>query len=89
MDGDLRNAVASALQSRNRLENRGGKNDEMSRGVQEAMETGVGEVRVAKAEGGGGKSRSRKETRRKGEKEAKREEDGRNKKSSRRMGNLG
>jgi len=34
------------------LEDRGGKNDEMSRGVQEAMETGAEEVRMAEAEGG-------------------------------------
>jgi len=47
------------------LEDKGGKNDKMSRGVQEAMETGAGEVRVAEAERGEDQSRSRKKMRRK------------------------
>jgi len=34
------------------LEDRGGKNDKVSRGVQKVVETGIGEVRVAEAKGG-------------------------------------
>ena len=55
----------------------------------EAVETRTGEIRVAKAEGGRSQGRSRKRARRKGEEEAKRKENSRNKKNSRRVGNLG
>ena len=64
MDGDFRDAIASALQPKNQLENSRGKNDEVSRGVQKAVETGTGEVRVAEVEGGRSKGRNREETRR-------------------------
>ena len=89
MDSDFRNAMASAPQSRNRLEDRGGKNDEVPRRVWKAVKTGTGEVRIAEAKGGRSQSRSKKEARRKREEEAKREENSRNKKSGRRVGNLG
>ena len=88
MDGDFRNAVASTLQ-RNRLEDQGGKNDEVPRKVQKAVKTGTVEVRIAEAEGGRSQSRSRKKARRKQEEKAKGEENGRNKKSGRRVENLG
>jgi len=54
----------------------------------EVVETRTGEIRVAKAEGGRSQGRSRKKVRRKGEEKAKRKENGRNKKNSRRVGNL-
>ena len=70
------------------MENSGGKNNEMSRGVWEAMETRVGEVRMAEAKGRGGQRRSKKKTRREGKEEAEGEKDGRNKKSSGGVGDL-
>ena len=54
MDGNFENALASSSQSRNQLENRGSKNDKMPRRMQKAMETGIGEVRIAKAKERGG-----------------------------------
>ena len=89
MDGNFGNIVASLPQSRNRLEDGRGKDDEMPKRVWNTVETDVGKIRVAKTEGGRGKGGSRKETRRKrGKEETKEEEDG-SKKSSRRMGNMG
>ena len=76
-------------QSRNRLENRRSKDDEVSIGVQEAMETRAREVRMAEAKEGGSQRRSWKKMRGEGQEEAKGEEDGRSKKSSEGLGNLG
>ena len=53
----------------------------------EAVETKVGEVRIAEAKERGEKRRSRKETRREGVKEKK--ENNGDKESGRRMGNIG
>ena len=46
MDSNSRDAMASTLQSRNRLENRRGKNDKVSRRVWKAVKAGSGEVRL-------------------------------------------
>ena len=59
VDGDLGDVVASMSQPRNRLENRGGENDEMSREVWKAVETSTGEVRMGETKGGRNKRRSR------------------------------
>jgi len=48
-------------QPRNRLENRGGENDEMSRGVWKAVETSTEEVRIGETKEERNKRRSRKE----------------------------
>ena len=61
MNGDLGDAMASMLQSRNRLENRRGENNEVPRGMWETVETSTREVGVGKA-----KRRSWKKERRKG-----------------------
>ena len=71
------------------MEDRGSENDEMSRGVQEAMETRAREVRMAEAKGGRGQRRSWKKTRREGKEETKGEKDGRSKKSSGGVEDLG
>ena len=55
MDGNFGNAMASMPQSRNRLENRGGEDDEGSRGMWEAVKAGIGEVGMGEAKGRGGK----------------------------------
>ena len=82
--------MASLPQSRNRLEDGRGKDDEMPREVWKTVETDVGKIRVAKTEEEGGKGGSRKEMRRKrGKEEIKEGEDDGSKKSSRRMGNMG
>jgi len=57
--------------------------------VQEAIETGAGEVRVAEAKGRKGQRGSRKKTGRTGNEEENREENSRSKESSRGMGDLG
>jgi len=54
-----------------------------------AVETETGEVRVVETMEGRDQRRSQKKTKRKGKEEARREEDGRSKKSSGRVGNLG
>jgi len=90
VDGNLENAIVGLAQSRNRLEDRRGKDDEMSRGVWKVMETDLGKIRVAETERRRGKRRSRKEMRgARKEKEAKKRENGRGKKDSGRMGNMG
>ena len=81
--------MASILQSRNRLENRRSKDDEMSIGVQEEMETRAREVRMAEAKEGGSQRRSWKKMRGERKEKAKEGEDGRSKKSSEELGNLG
>ena len=51
MDGDLRDAITSIPQSRNRLENRRGENDEVPRKIWEAVEISARKVRVGKVKG--------------------------------------
>ena len=89
MNGDFRDTVVSALQSRNRLEDRRCKDDEMSRGVWKTVKANSRKIRVAETERRRGKGRSGKEIRgtRKKE-EAKKRENGRGKKSSRRIRNM-
>ena len=58
MDGNFGDAVASTPQSRNRLENRKGEDDEVPRGMWKAVETGAREVGVGKAEGRRSEGRS-------------------------------
>ena len=90
MDGDFENAMASLPQSRNKLEDRRGKDNKMSRGVWKTVEANAGKIRIAETEGGRGKGRSRKEMRRKREKEETKEgEDDGSKKSSGSIGNMG
>ena len=55
----------------------------------EVVEAKTRKVRMAEEKGRRGKRRSRKKIGRAGEEEAKREENGRDKKSSKEMGNLG
>ena len=89
MNGDLGDAVASMSQSRNRLENRRGENNEVPRGMWEIVETSTREVGVGKAKRRRSKKRSRKKKRRKEEEEE--AEKGKNnggKESSRGMGDI-
>jgi len=90
VDSDFENAVSSMPQPRNKLENRRGKNDEVSRRMWETVETSAGEIRVGKTEGGRSKGRSREEMRReRQEKETEKGKDDGSKESSRRVGDLG
>ena len=61
MDGNFGNAMASMSQPRNRLENRGSENDEISGGMWKVVETGTGEIRIGETNRGRSKERSRKE----------------------------
>jgi len=63
----------SIPQSRNRLEDGGGKNDKMPRRMWKTMEAKAGKVRMEKIEGERRKERSRKETR--GERKEKKAEE--------------
>jgi len=85
--------MASSSQPRNRLEDERGKNDEVLRRMWKTMETKTENDRMAEAEGGRGKGKSRKEMRRKGEtketKETKEGKDDGSKESSRRIGDMG
>ena len=90
MNGDLGDAMASMLQSRNRLESRRGEDDEVPRGMWETVETSTREVGVGKAKRRRSKKRSGKKKRRKGEEEE--AEKGKNnggEESSRGMGDIG
>ena len=90
MDSDFGNVMASPPQSRNRLEDERGKDDEMSREVWKIVETDTGKIRVAEIEGGRDKEGSRKETRRKrGKEETKEGKNNGSKESSKGMGNMG
>ena len=90
MDGNLGYAIVSLTQFRDRLEDGRGKDDKMSRGVWKTVEANAGKMRMAETEGGRGKRRSGKEIRKERRKEeAKKRKNGRSKKGSRRMGNLG
>jgi len=60
--GDFRDAMASALQSRDRLEDRRSKDDEVPGGIWQTVETNTGKVRMGKAKGGREKRKSREET---------------------------
>ena len=72
------------------MEDRGGKDDKVSRGVRKAVETSAGEVGMGETERGRSKRGSRKKERRKGKEEKIEEgENHKNKKSSRRVGDMG
>ena len=58
MNSNFGNAVASMLQPRNRLENQGSENNEVSRGMWKAVETGTGEVSMGETKGGRSEERS-------------------------------
>ena len=92
MDGDFRDTIVSIPQSRNRLENRRGENDKMSRRMWKTVEANAEKVRMGEAEAEGSKRRSGKKMRRKEkEKETETEErkDSGSKENSREVGNLG
>jgi len=65
VDGNSRDIMVGTLQSRNRLENKRGENDEMSGRMQKAVEASSKEVGMGKTEGGESKERSGKEKREK------------------------
>ena len=72
------------------MENRGGQNDEVSRGVWETVEASTREIRVRKTERRRSKRRSRKEERGKGkEEEIEKRKNSGSKESSRRVGDMG
>ena len=76
-------------QPRNRLEDRRGKDNEMSGGVWKIVEANVRKIRVTETERRRDKGRSRKEMRgARKEEEAKKRENSRGKKGSGRMGNM-
>ena len=52
--------MVGPVQSRDRLEDRRGKDDEISRGVLKAVETNIEKIGVAETEGERSKGRSRK-----------------------------
>ena len=89
MDGNFGNTIANTLQSRNRLENRGGEDNKVSGGMWEAVEAGTGEVKMEEAKGRGGKGGGWEKERRKGEEENEKGEDDGSKESGRGMGNIG
>ena len=89
MNGNFRDAMVSAPQPRNRLEDRRGKDNKMSGGVWKTVKANSRKIRVAETERRRGKGRSGKEMRKTRKKEeAKKKENGRGKKSSRRIGNM-
>ena len=59
MNSNFGDAMVSTPQPRNRLENRGSKNDEVSRGVQKIVETSARKVRLEGTEGGRSKRKER------------------------------
>jgi len=90
VDDDFGNAVVGSPQSRNRLENRRGKDDKMPGEMWKTVEANAEKIRVIETEGGSGKEGSGKETRReRGKEEAKRRKNSRSKEGSRRMRNMG
>ena len=89
MDGDFGNAVASMPQSRNKLENRRGEDDEVPRRMWEAVETGTREVGVGKAKGERSEGKSREKKRKKRKEEAEKGKDNRGKESSKEMKDIG
>ena len=75
MDSNSRDAMASMPQSRNRLENGRGKNNEVSGRVWKAVEAGSEEVRLGETERGRREAGSRKEKREKEEKQKNKREE--------------
>ena len=63
MNGNFRNAMVNMPQPRNRLEDRRGKDDKMSRGVWKTVEVNTRKIRVAETERRRGKERNGKEMR--------------------------
>ena len=90
MDGDLGNAMADMLQSWDWLENRGSKDDKVSRRIWQVVETSTWKIGVEEAERRRSKERSWKEEgrKRKEEETEKRKDDG-GEESGQRMGDLG
>ena len=81
--------MVGLAQFRNRLEDRRGKDDKISRGVWETVKANAGKIRMVETEGERGKGRSRKEIRKeRREKEAKERENSRSKKGSGRIENM-
>jgi len=81
--------VASTPQSRDRLENRRSKDDEMPRGMWKAVEASSEEVRIGKIEEGRSKRGSTKKTRGKEkEEEAEKRKDSGSKENSKEVGNM-
>jgi len=82
--------MVGPAQSRDRLEDRRGKNDEMFRGVWKAVEVNIEKIRVAETEGGRSKGRSRKEMiKERRKEETKKRKNNRGKKGNRRIGDMG
>jgi len=84
--------MVGLAQSRNRLEDGRGKDNEISRGVWKVVEANAKKIRVAETKGRRSKERSRKETRgesRETEKEAEKGKDNGSEESGRRMGDMG
>jgi len=82
--------MVGPAQSRDRLEDRRGKNDEMFRGVWKAVEVNTEKIRVAETEGGRSKGRSGKEMiKERGKEETKKRKNSRGKKGNRRIGDMG
>ena len=69
VDSNLGDAMVSPIQSRDRLEDRRGKDDEIFREVWKTVETNAGKIGVAETKGERGKRGSRKETRKEKRKE--------------------
>ena len=63
MDSDLGDVMVGPAQSRDRLEDRRGKNNEMSRKVWKAVKADAGKIGVAETKGERSKERSGKEMR--------------------------
>ena len=92
MDSNSRNAMVGLAQSRDRLEDRRGKDDKMSRGVWKAVEANVRKIRVVETKERRSKERSRKEMRgesKETEKEVEKGKDSGSEESGRRMGDMG
>ena len=89
MEGDFGDAIVSTPQSRDRLENRGGQDDKMSRRVWEAVKASIREVGMGKTRGRKSKGGSGKKKKREGEEETKEREDSGSKENSGGMGNIG
>ena len=63
MNGNFRNAMVNMPQPRNRLKDRRGKDDKMSRGVWKIVEVNTRKIRVAETERRRGKEKNGKEMR--------------------------
>ena len=90
MEDYFGNAVASMPQSRDRLENRGGQDDKVSRRVWEVVEASIREVGIGETKGRRGKGgRGEKEREKEEEKETEKGKNSGSKESSGGMGNMG